>query len=303
MILRFQHLFNSLPGAEIGNGKRRIIGTILVTAATLALTADAKAASNLRPETVAAWNHYVAAADNAMQNRVCESGSFLWTFENAERAARVRKGEIEVAPAPGPNPRRVPNGLVHHWIGAAFLPHVKLDDVLRLTRDYDHYKDVYTPYVVASKTNSRSATDDNFSMRLMNKSLFLKFALDADYHATVMRVDEHRAYSITGTSRVQEIEDYGEPAEHALPEGHGGGYIWKLHSISRLEERDGGVYIELEALVLSRDIPLAFRFAVEPVVRRVSRSSLLTSLQQTADALHRVCEGEMTLTMAMRSCR
>jgi hypothetical protein len=52
-----------------------------------------------------------------------------------------------------------------------------------------------------------------------------------------------------------------------------------------LEERDGGVYIELEAMVLSRDIPAALRWVVDPIVRRVSRSSLETSLQQTADAV------------------
>jgi hypothetical protein len=53
----------------------------------------------------------------------------------------------------------------------------------------------------------------------------------------------------------------------------------------RLEERDGGVYAELEAIALSRDIPAAFRLFVTPIVRRVSRDSLATSLHQTKVAL------------------
>jgi hypothetical protein len=41
----------------------------------------------------------------------------------------------------------------------------------------------------------------------------------------------------------------------------------------------------LEAIALSRDIPAAFRLLVTPIVRRVSRDSLGTSLHQTKVAL------------------
>jgi hypothetical protein len=109
--------------------------------------------------------------------------------------------------------------------------------------------------------------------------------LDADYQATTVRLDAHRFYSISRSTRVQEIEDYGQAGEHIVPEGEGGGYIWKLFSIARFAGQDGGVYIEFEAIALSRDIPVAARPFVDPVVRRISRNSLLTSLQQTEQAL------------------
>ena len=32
----------------------------------------------------------------------------------------------------------MPGGLIHHWIGAVFVPNVKLDDVFDVTRDYDY---------------------------------------------------------------------------------------------------------------------------------------------------------------------
>ncbi len=51
----------------------------------------------------------------------------------------------------------------------------------------------------------------------------------------------------------------------------GSGLIWRLSSIKRLEERDGGVYAELEAIALRRDIPVAFRLIAMLIVRRVSR--------------------------------
>ena len=45
------------------------------------------------------------------------------------------------------------------------------------------------------------------------------------------------------------------------------------------------MYVEVEAIALSRDIPVSLRWLVDPIVRRISRSSLVTSLQQTGDAV------------------
>ena len=253
--------------------------------AALLLTCAANAAT-LKPETVAAWDDYVATTQASLQERIRPNGDFLWTFENPDRVAQVRAGEIVVAPAAGQNPKKVPGGLIHHWMGAMFVPDLTVDQVLQVTRNYDRYKEYYRPSVVDSKTKARDDTNDQFSMRIMNKAFFLKVALDADYQATYVRLDEKRIYSISRTTRVQEIHEYGLPAEHAIPEGEGGGYVWKVLSIARLEQRDSGVYVELEAVALSRPIPVAARLVVDPIVRRVSRSALLVSLQQTEHALN-----------------
>ena len=118
----------------------------------------------------------------------------------------------------------------------------------------------------------------------MNKSVLSKTALDCDYETTFVRVDDRRMYSITQAKRIQEIVDYGTARQHTLPEGEGQGLIWRLYSISRFEERDGGLYVETEAMALSRDIPSAVRLVVEPIVRRVSREALETALKQTSRA-------------------
>jgi hypothetical protein len=242
-------------------------------------------AANLKPETVAAWNEYLETAKANLKKRVAPGGVFLWSMEDPDRAAKVKMGQIVVSAAPGAAPKKVPGGLIHHWIGAMFVPNVKLDQVLDVTRDYERYKDYYRPSVIESRTLARGDTADRFSMRLMNKAFFLKTALDADYESTIQRVDERRIYSISQTSRVQEIERCGELGEHALPDGQGGGYIWRMFSIARYEQKDSGVYFEFEAVALSRDIPAAAHLFVDPIVRRVSRNSLLVSLRQTEGAL------------------
>jgi hypothetical protein len=242
-------------------------------------------AATLKTETVAAWNDYIDSVRAGLQDRVRPGGNFLWIDDRPENIAKVHDGEIVVVPAASDIPRKVPGGLIHHWMGAAFVPNTKLDDILEVTRDYDRYKEFYRPFVIESKTVARSGSNDNFSMLLMNRALFLKSALDADYQATNVRLDSCRFYSVSKTTRVQEIEEYGQPGEHRIPEGEGRGYIWKLFSIARLQQRDGGVYVEVEAVGLSREIPGAVRLVVDPIVRRVSRNSMLTSIEQTEKAV------------------
>jgi hypothetical protein len=55
--------------------------------------------------------------------------------------------------------------------------------------------------------------------------------------------------------------------------------------VARYEERDGGVYLELEAMALTRDIPASLAWMVKPLVNHLSINSLMTSLRQTRDAV------------------
>jgi hypothetical protein len=261
-----------------------VSAVILFVLDVIASSSKAKAAT-LKPETVAAWDDYLQTTNANLQDRMRPGGRFLWTFENAERAAKVHSGEIVVASVTRQNPLKVADGLIHHWVGAMFVPNRKLDDIIEVTRDYDRYKDFYRPSVVESKMIARTSSDDRFRMLIMNKAFFLNSALDADYHTSVVRLDDRRFYSISRTTRVQEVEEYGEPGEYRKREGEGSGYIWQLYSIARLEQSDDGVYVEIEAVALSRQVPAAVRFLVDPIVRRVSRNSLLTSLQKTEEAV------------------
>jgi hypothetical protein len=241
--------------------------------------------AELRPETVESWTEYVKLVDARNQQHLTPQRPFLLSDNIPGQSSKLRAGHVIVFPAGPQAPMKVPSGLIHDWIGAAFIPNATLQDVSALTRDYEHYKDIYSPYVIQSKLIAASQSQDRFSLVLMNKTLVSKTALDTEYVTSSTCVGVHRCYSITDATRIREIADYDEPSQHELPENHGTGLIWQLHSLTRLEERDGGVYVEIEAVALSRDIPAALRWMVEPIVRRVSRSSLMTSLQQTRTAV------------------
>jgi hypothetical protein len=244
---------------------------------------------SLKPETKAAWDDYLQAATAAMQTRLQPGAHFLWLDDEPERAedlrADVRTKGTYIAPASRDIPRKVPHGLIHDWLGVGFVPNAKIEDVLLVVRDYDHYKEMYRPGVIESATRSTDGMKDLFSMRLANKSVIAKIALDTECEASYVRVDNGHWYSISNTTHIRELDKYGSPEQRTLPEDMGTGLIWRLSSITRFEERDGGVYLELEALALSRDIPAAFRLFVTPIVRRVSKDSLATSLHQTKVAV------------------
>jgi len=256
----------------------------LIPLITVLFPVTGKAAS-LEPATLKAWEAYIEAANTRMEQRVSTGNVFLWVDEEPARLARVQAGEIVVSPVGPQNPKKVPSGLIHDWVGAAFIPGATLKDVLQVVRDYGQYKDLYQPTVVDSKVIDTDETKDHFSMLLLHKSTFLKTAFDGDFESQHVHVDDRRVYSISRTTRIQEVEDYGTPAQRSLQQDEGKGIIWRLFSITRFAERDGGVYLEIEAIALSRGIPASLGFLAEPIVRRVSRSSLSTSLRQTENAV------------------
>jgi hypothetical protein len=242
-------------------------------------------AATLKPETKAAWDDYLQMATAAMQARLQPGAHFLWLDDDPDRAEHVRAKGPYIEPVSRQIPKKVPSGLIHDWLGAGFVPNAKIEDILRIVRDYDRYKEIYQPGVIDSLSRGSDGVKDIFSLRLVNKTVVAKTALDTDCEASYIRVDDHRWYAFSNTTHIQEVDKFGTSEERVLPEDEGTGLIWRLSSITRLEERDGGVYAELEAIALSRDIPAAFRLFVTPIVRRVARDSLATSLHQTRIAI------------------
>jgi hypothetical protein len=235
----------------------------------------------LQDQTQRAWDAYLQAANSKMGSQT----PFLWAEQLYERLQRVRGGEILVSSVGQQNPKPVASGLIHDWIGAAFMPDARIEDVLSAVRDYGNYKVYYKPTVVDSRLLGSDGPCEKYSMRVVNKEVVTQIALDMEYETCYFKTDEWRWYSITHTTRVREIRHYGQANEQELPPNQGSGYILALYSIGRFEQRDGGTYIEVEAIALSRDIPIAVRWLVNPIVRRVSRNSMLISLQQTKEAL------------------
>lgn len=262
----------------------------------------------LKPETLKTWDEHIKKATAALEARFKGGGPFLWTDEDRDRQARVRNGEIVVWPADESNPKCVPSGLIHDWIGGVFIPNAHMDDLLSVVRDYARYKDVYKPGVVEAKLLGAKGMEDRFSMCLRNGSYITRTVIDGDFHASYVQLDERRWKGMVCSTQMQEIDDYKRPGERILPADEGHGYIWRMCGLSELEERDGGVYVNEEMIVLSRDLPAALRWIATPVIRRVARVSLASSFEKTRAAVEaKAAETSVTMQTGgsggTRSCR
>jgi hypothetical protein len=242
-------------------------------------------AMELKRVTAEAWQAYVGGVDARMQARLEGNKPFLWMDESADRARTVKRGEIVVAPLAGHGTQSVPDGLIHDWIGAVFVPNATIDSLLHVVHDYGRYKDMYKPVVKDSRLLQAGAAEEEFSMVWQRHVLFVTAAIRGLYRARDVSIDSRRGYSLVEATNLQQIEDYGRPGEHLLPPDTGFGFIWRVYSVARYEQRDQGVYLEIEAIALSRDIPSSMRWLVTPVVNHLSVNSLTATLGQTRDAV------------------
>ena len=94
-----------------------------------------------------------------------------------------------------------------------------------------------------------------------------------------------RASSQSVATRIAEIEDPGSESEREKTPGNDSGFLWRLVSWWRFEQRGKDVIVELESASLSRDIPSVVKLipGVSGYIRSTPRESLesvLTSVRQ-----------------------
>ncbi len=238
----------------------------------------------LKPRTLQAFETYIRDAEAAMEPALRGQRPFLWTDTHSDIAKQVSKGEIAAQLWSGQGPVEVPNGLIHDWIGAVFVPQTTVEATLALVQDYDNHKNIYKPEVMDSKLLSHDGNNFQIFLRLLKKKI-ITVVLDTDHDVHYQQVDGTRWFCRSHTTRIAEVDDPGTPKEKVLPPDTGYGFLWRLYSCWRFQERDGGVYVECRAISLSRDIPTGLGWIIEPIVRKLPRESLINTLRATRDAL------------------
>lgn len=72
-----------------------------------------------------------------------------------------------------------------------------------------------------------------------------------------------------------------------MPVGNDPGYLWRLNLYTRYLEKDNGVYIEIEFVALSRNVPAIFAWLVNPYLRSIPREYLTNYIRATQNGLSR----------------
>ena len=236
---------------------------------------------SLMPQTLEAFTVYIGDAEAAMDRTL--QGSFLWSDLDAQRTHQLQEGKVIAQFWTGRAPVEVPDGLIHDWIGAAFIPLTSVEDTLALIQDYDSHKNIYAPEVIASKLKSRQGNDFEIYLRLLKKKI-ITVVLDTDHGVQYQSLDRERWTCRSRTTRIAE-QEAGKPKEKVLPPDTGYGFLWRLYSYWRFQEREAGVYVECRAISLTRDVPSTLRWAINPIINKLPKESLTNILVATRRAL------------------
>ena len=249
--------------------------------------------AELKPATSEAFERYARATEARIDREISRPDFILYTEGlPAPRRdlvrAQLQRGEVfmdrlHIRDGSGKE-MKAPDALIHHWIGAAFIPCVTLQQTLELVQDYNRHQDIYKPEVVRSKLVSRNGPDFKIFYRLRKKKVItVTLNTDHDVHYTLLSAQ--RATSRSYTTRIQEVADADTPREKEKPLGNDGGFLWRLYSYWRFEEKDGGVYIECESISLTRDIPFVVSWIVKPFVTDIPKESLQATMGSTRRGL------------------
>ncbi len=238
-----------------------------------------------RPATVEAFQRYIRLTESRLDARLEGGSGSLWA-DTPQRRARLRTEELVCEPVVRHGEFPIPGGLIHDWVGGVFIPGVALEDVLALVQDYDNHQITYKPEVVASRLLRRDGNHFQIYLRLL-KHKVITVVLDTEHDVRYSPLAGKRWRSRSHSTRIAEIRDPGGPRERALPAGRDHGFLWRLDSYWTFQEADGGVYVECEAVSLTRNVPDALAWLIRPIIRSLPREAVSNTLRATRLALSR----------------
>lgn len=248
--------------------------------------------AKLHANTLEAFDRYVRITEERNAEELKRGTNLLWidelpAGERVEAYAALKRGEVQMKKLEmrdGEKEIACPGGIIHHWVGVVFIPGAKLNDVLGMLEDYDKHSVYYGPDVERSKIESRDG--DHFRVFLrFRRHKVITVVLNTEHDIQYFHDGPGRAHSRSSAVRIAEVENAGKKDEREIPPGEDGGFLWRMETWWRMEERDGGVYVQSEVVSLTRDIPMVLKWMIEPFVTSIPRETLSATLVATRKAV------------------
>lgn len=277
------------PSADTRGAAVCVLGALL---GLVPPAVEVRPAGPLKPDTVAAFDRYVKLTDARNDEELRRGTNLLWIDglpenEREHGYAALNRGEVKMQKLEtreNGEKIRCPGGMIHHWVGVALLPGARLPDVLAVLQDYDHHAQYYAPDVEQSKIESHH--DDHFRVFLrFRRHKVITVVLNTQHDVHYFHDSAIREHSRSSAVRIAEVENAGKSNEREKPPGEDGGYLWRMETWWRMEERDGGVYVQSEVVSLTRDIPAGLGWLIGPFVTSIPKETLTFTLQATRKAV------------------
>jgi hypothetical protein len=266
--------------------------TVLVACWILLVTGVTAHAAKLKPQAVEGWDRYVGLTEIRINREQRDLSHFLWIDLMSEKEkkaaeAQLRNGQVVIGKLQTEDEGsaiKTPGALIHHWIGIAFIPNASVQQALALVQDYNNHYKVYKPDVERSQLISRKGDDFKIYLRYRKKKI-ITVVLNTYHDVHYSVIDANHAYCRSYSTRVTEVEDPGTPDEHERSPVDQNGFMWRMNTYWRFEERNGGLYVQCEAITLTRSVPVVLRWLIEPYLTSIPHESLNETMNHTRDAL------------------
>jgi hypothetical protein len=171
--------------------------------------------------------------------------------------------------------------MVHDWRGTAFAPGATAGDFEKLMRDFEAYPKNFAPEVLEAKTVAVEGDRMQAWMRVRQRHV-ITVVMDSRYDIAYGRLDARHGYSVSRSTEMEEMAG-GRPL--SAEQEHG--FLWRLNTYWSYEERDGGLYLQVEAVSLTRAVPRGLGWVIGPYVESVPRESLEFTLRSAVKALRK----------------
>ncbi|MEQ1354258.1 MAG: hypothetical protein ABLT11_09585 [Candidatus Acidiferrum sp.] len=241
--------------------------------------------------TIESFDRYIAAAEAQFRDDLTIRKNFLYIDalpepERTQSFAALRNGQTLVRNSPQCQPRcpAAHGGLLHDWTAIVFVPGVTLAETLAALQDYDCDAVYYQPQVTAAKLLAKSNNRFRVFLRI-HQTRIITVVLDTEYEIHYTTLDNTHAMSQSHSTRISEIENPNSPQERIISPGADHGFLWRLYSYWRFYRADGGVYIQCNAISLTRDVPVGLGWMIGPFIQKIPQESLYFTLAATRQAL------------------
>jgi hypothetical protein len=247
-------------------------------------------AEQLTPVTAAAFARYIQSKETRGNKELADGKPFLWIDALPETTwaqayADLKRGQIITRRSDECGDcTSVSGGLIHDWTGIVFIPGISLSQALTALQDYDRDAEYYQPEVVKSKLLKRSGDDFHIYLRLKQVHI-VTVVLDTEYDIHYSLLDATHGASRSYSTRIAQVENAGESQERDLRAGDDHGFLWRLNTSWRFYQADGGVYLQCNAVSLTRDVPAGLGWLIRPFIENVPRESLNFTLEALRKAL------------------
>jgi hypothetical protein len=239
------------------------------------------------PVATASFDSYIRTVEARLTRQHESPIGFLEPITSSQQTTeRLRKGELIVEKIAPPSELDLPGAMLHHWRGTAFAPDAKAADFERFMKEFSAYPQRFSPEVLRTKVLLGQGDRFQVSMRVEQKHV-ITVEMDLIYDIDFGRLDAQHGHSLSRSSRIAEIDAPGTPKERTLTPSEEHGFLWRLNTYWSYEERDGGLYMQIESVSLTRSIPRGLGWAIGPFVESVPRESLEFTLRSTCNALRK----------------